>query len=108
MYEEEIQEQVQIAMSVDHPLNNETQHSLPPGSGSRSPLFALLLKPCQLRIALTLFDWQVQGVSCFPQSLPVPGFELAIHGRQLGEQTSRAKRDGWDLTPVVVMMILLV
>ena len=88
MHEEGIQEQVQIAMSVDHPLKDETQHFLPPGSGSRSPLFALLVKLQQLRIAIALLNWQVYGVNCLPQSLPVPGLEVALHGRQLSKPTS--------------------
>ena len=68
-------------MSVDHPLKKETQHHFPPGPGSRSLLFALLVKLHQLRIAIAQLDWKIKGVCCFPQSLPVSGLEVAIHGR---------------------------
>ena len=83
MHENGVPEQVQIAISVDNPLNDKNQHFLPPWSGSRSPLFALLTKLHQIRIAITLLDWQVYGMGRLPQILPVPGIELAIHIRQL-------------------------
>ena len=66
MYEEWVQEQVQIAMSFNNPLKDETQHGFPPGSGSQSSLLALLVKLRQLRIAIALLGRQMYGVGRLP------------------------------------------
>ena len=97
-----IQKHVQIAMSVDHPLKDETQHGLLPGSGSRSPPFALLIQLRRLRISSALLYRQVYGVFCFLQSLPMPSVVVVIQGRQLGEPTSRAKGGRYDLDSMAI------
>ena len=106
MHEEGMQKHVQIAMSVEHPLKDETQHGHPPGPGLRSPPFALLIQLRRLRISSALLYRQVYGVGCFLQSLPMPSFVVVIQGRQLGERTSRAKLDRCDLDPMAIPGLL--
>ena len=108
MHEKWAQDQVRIAMPVDHPLKDEMHHFLSPGPGSYSPLFALLVKLRQLRIAIALLDQQVHGVGRFSQSLPVPGIEVAIYGRQLSEPTIRAEKDRCYLAQIIISSILVI
>ena len=93
-------------MSVDHPLKDKAQYSFPSGSGSRSPLFAPLVNPRQLRIAIALLGRQINGVGCFPQSLSMRGLEVAVRGCQLCEPTSRVKRNRCDLATILVPRLL--
>ena len=85
-----------------------TQQLFSPRSGSRSQL----LRCCKASPAPdrdTLLDQQVYGVYRFPQSLPMPGLEVAIHGRQFCEPTSRAKNDRCGvMAPMVIPRLLLV
>ena len=106
MHEERIQEQIHIAVSVDHPLKDKAQYGFPSESGSRSPLFALLVNPRQLRIAIALLGRQINGVCCFPQSLSMPGLEVSVRGCQLCEPAIRVKRERCDLAMVLVPRLL--
>ena len=66
MHEERIQEQIQIAVSVDHPLKDKAQYGFLSGLGSLSPLFALLVNLRQIRIAIAVLGRQINVVGCFP------------------------------------------
>ena len=94
MHEERIQEHIQIAVSVDHPLKDKAQYGVPSGSGSCSPLFTLLVNPRQLRIAIQLLGRPIYSVSRFSQNLSMPGLEVAVRGCQLCEPTSRVNETG--------------
>ena len=59
-------------------LEYEKQQNFPPGSRSRSTMFALIVKMRQFRIAIALLERHVYGMGGFPQSLPVPGLEVVI------------------------------
>ena len=106
MHEKGIQQQVQVTVLVDHPLKDETQPFFIPGSGLRSPLFALLVKLGQLRIAIALLGRKIYRVSRFPQNLSMLCLEVAIRGCQLCEPTSRVKLDRCDLATVLVPRLL--
>ena len=81
-------------MSVHHPLKDKAQYGFAPGSGSRSPLFTLLVKLGQFRIAIQLLGRPIYSVSRFSQNLSMPGLEVAVRGCQLCEPTSRVNETG--------------
>ena len=85
MQEEWIHQDVRIAVSRDHTLEDESKDHLPPGSGSRSTLFPLPPDLSQLGIVDPLIAGKEDGMRRLPQSLSVSILKVQIQGGELVE-----------------------
>ena len=93
MQEHGIQQNVQIAKTVDHTLKNQLQYPLPTRASTRSSLPSCSCKSGQLRIRFTLRRGDTQEMCRFPQGLEIAIHETMIRVKQLFEQPGGLERD---------------
>ena len=75
---EGIQQNFQITMTCDHPLQDEPRDRLPPRPSARPTLLPLLPELAQLRIADPLLTGNEDRVRRLPQSLSASILELQV------------------------------
>ena len=78
MHKERIEKDIQIAMTLDHTLEDEFQDGFSAGSRSRTSLFAFTGECFQRRITITLLPTYRQHVCSFPENLTIPIFKFAV------------------------------
>ena len=65
------QQNVDVAMSLNHTLEYEAEDGISTGAGSESPLLSLIAVQCQARIANPIGGGDRQSVGRLPQDLDI-------------------------------------
>ena len=96
MLKEGVQQNVQVAIPVNHPLKDKTEDRFPTRSRSRSAFPTRFTKLGQLRICLALPTGDGENMSRFPYRLSWTIFIRAIRFHQLLEPPSHCKGNWID------------